>query len=118
MWIAVQARIQSDQPGHAGPWECVHGERANFAELVLGFIEADFCNQIFVGKLSPRSTQWTPLYISQISIGCQNVPIVSSIFQNQGPRFRWIENQALNCLMNFKHFFIGEMHFYRYLFGQ
>ena len=30
----------------------VHGERANFTRLVLGCIEADFCNQIlvFIGK--------------------------------------------------------------------
>ena len=27
----------------------MHGERANFTWLVLGCIEADFCNQILVG---------------------------------------------------------------------
>merc|ERR1719161_2828280 len=39
----------------------------NFEGLVLGCIEADFCNQILVGKLSPRSTQCTPLHRSLIS---------------------------------------------------
>ena len=50
------------------PGGSVHGERANFAELVLGCIEADFCNQILVGKLSPRSTKCTPLHRSPLSI--------------------------------------------------
>ena len=36
--------------------------------LVLGCIEAKFCKQILVGKLSPRSTQCTPLHRSLISI--------------------------------------------------
>ena len=57
------------------PGISVHGERANFAGLVLGCIEADFCNKILVGiarlrlvgKLSTRSTQYTPLHRSQIS---------------------------------------------------
>ena len=31
----------------------------NFEGLVLGCIDADFCKQIIVGKLSPRSTQYT-----------------------------------------------------------
>ena len=31
----------------------------NFRRLVLGCIEATFCKQILVGKLSPRSTQCT-----------------------------------------------------------
>ena len=30
--------------------------------LVLGCIEAKFCKKILVGKLSPRSTQCTPLH--------------------------------------------------------
>ena len=40
----------------------------NFDGLVLGCIDADFCKQIRVGKLSPRSTQCTPLHRSLISI--------------------------------------------------
>ena len=40
----------------------------NFEVLVLGCIDADFCKKIRVGKLSPRSTQCTPLHRSLISI--------------------------------------------------
>ena len=40
----------------------------NFEGLVLGCIDADFCKYILVGKLSPRSTQCTPLHRSLISI--------------------------------------------------
>ena len=40
----------------------------NFTGLVLGCIEAKFCKQILVGKVSPRSTQCTPLHRSLISI--------------------------------------------------
>ena len=50
-----------------------HGERANSTRLVLGCIEAEFWNQLFVGKLSPRSTQCTPFYSSQISIVYQKL---------------------------------------------
>ena len=39
----------------------------NFERLVLGAIDADFCKQIFVGKLLTRSTQCTPLHRSSIS---------------------------------------------------
>ena len=42
-------------------------DRANFRGLVLGCIEAKFCKKICVGKLSPRSTQCTPLHRSQCS---------------------------------------------------
>ena len=34
----------------------------NFLGLVLGCIEAKFCKQVLVGKLSSRSTQCTPLH--------------------------------------------------------
>ena len=37
----------------------------NFEGLVLGCIEAKFCKQICVGKLSPRSTKCTPLHRSR-----------------------------------------------------
>ena len=50
-----------------GPGGSVHGERANSTGLVLGCIDADFCKEICVGKLSPRSTQCTPLHRSLIS---------------------------------------------------
>ena len=49
------------------PGGSVRGERANFTRLVLVCIEADLCNQIFVGKLSPRSTQYSPLHRSEIT---------------------------------------------------
>ena len=39
----------------------------NFEGLVLGCIDADFCKKIILGKLSPRSTQCTPLHRSSIS---------------------------------------------------
>ena len=42
--------------------------------LVLGCIEAKFCKQILVGKLSPRSTQCTPLHrsLTWASITCSD----------------------------------------------
>ena len=40
-------------------------ELSNFAGLVLGCIEAKLCKSILVGKLSPRSTQCTPLHRSR-----------------------------------------------------
>ena len=43
------------------------GAPANFTGLVLLCIEAKFCKKILVGKLSPRSTQCTPLHRSLIS---------------------------------------------------
>ena len=52
----------------------------NFEGLVLGCIEADFCNQILVGKLSPRSTKCTPLHRSRISIFSQNVAKILTKF--------------------------------------
>ena len=63
---------------HNEPGGSVRGERANFTRLVLGCIEAKFRKEILVriaicfekkiekkelvGKLSPRSTQCTPLH--------------------------------------------------------
>ena len=49
------------------PGGSVRGEQANLTGLVLGCIEAKFCKNICVGKLSPRSTQCTPLHRSQFS---------------------------------------------------
>ena len=62
----------------------------NFTRLVLLCIEANDCNQIFVGNVSPRSTRYTPLHRSQISIFfaksllefCQKFLIFSEILQN------------------------------------
>ena len=48
---------------------------ANLTGLVLGCIEAKICNKMCVWKLSPRSTQCTPLHSSVISFFvkcCQN----------------------------------------------
>ena len=47
--------------------------RANLTGLVLGCIEAKFCKKICVGKLSPRSTQCTPLHRSQSSKFCLKI---------------------------------------------
>ena len=44
------------------PGGSVHGERANFKRLVLGYIKATFWKQILMWKLSPRSTHYTPLH--------------------------------------------------------
>ena len=55
------------QDTDVAPGGSVRGERANFTGLVLLCIEAKFCNKICVGKLSPRSTQCTPLHRSLIS---------------------------------------------------
>ena len=40
---------------------------ANLRGLVLGCIETNFCKKICVRKLSPRSTQCTPLHCSKIT---------------------------------------------------
>ena len=47
------------------PGISVRGERANLKWLGNGCIEAKFCKKICVGKLSPRSTQCTPLHRSR-----------------------------------------------------
>ena len=52
---------------------------ANFVGLVLGCIEATVCKKLCVGKLSPRSTQCTPLHSSVIAIFCQKI---AKIFAN------------------------------------
>ena len=54
-------------PNLAEPGGSVRGERANLTGLVLSCIEAKFCKKICVGKLSPRSTQCTPLHRSRSS---------------------------------------------------
>ena len=48
-------------------------DRANLTGFVLGCIEAKFCKKICVWKLSPRSTQCTPLNRSQSSICCLKI---------------------------------------------
>ena len=47
---------------------------ANFTGLVLGCIETKFCKKICVWKLSPRSTQCTPLHSSAISFFVKFLP--------------------------------------------
>ena len=49
----------------AVPGGSVRGERANFTGPVIGCVEAKFCKKISVAKLSPRSTQCTPLHHSR-----------------------------------------------------
>ena len=51
---------------------------ANFERLVLGCIEAKFCKLKLVGKLSPRSTQCTPLH--------RFAPLLESIIENWGKK--------------------------------
>ena len=53
--------------------------RANLTGLVLGCIEAKFCKKICVWKLSPRSTQCTPLHSSAISKFAKNL-LIFTIF--------------------------------------
>ena len=64
-----QARraFRSGCPRNPSPGESVRGERANLNGLVLGCIDAKFCNKICFEKLSPRSTQCTPLHRSLTS---------------------------------------------------
>ena len=57
----------SDVGPAAEPGGSVRREQTNLTGLVLSFIEARFCKKICVGKLSPRSTQCTPLHRSQSS---------------------------------------------------
>ena len=45
----------------------------NFTRLVLLCIEANDCNQIFVGNVSPRYTRYALLHRSQITIFLQKV---------------------------------------------
>ena len=65
--------------------------RANFGGLVLGGIEAKFCNKICVGKHSPRSTQCAPLHSSAISIFCQ---IVSKSFVKISKNCKFVANST------------------------
>ena len=53
-------------------------ELTNLLGLVLGRIEAKFCKWILVGKLSPRSTQCTPLHRSLISIFSLKIAVLQS----------------------------------------
>ena len=75
----------------SGKRQAVIGEcgRANLTGLVLGCIKAKFCKKICVGKLSPRSTQCTPLHSSAISFlndflakFCQNLQNSATVLKN------------------------------------
>ena len=64
----------------------VRGERANLKGLVNGCIEANFCNKICVGKLSPRSTQCNPLHRSRsrgIRLGSRGIRLGEKIYENK-----------------------------------
>ena len=50
----------------------IHSIWRNLTGLVLGCIEAKFCKKICVWKLSPRSTQCTPLHRSKITFFSKN----------------------------------------------
>ena len=64
------------------PGRSVRGEQANLTGLVLGWIEAKCCKKtcvgICVGKLSPRSTQCTPLHSSKITFLFQKIARILS----------------------------------------
>ena len=71
--------IRSRAGNHGSTRGSVHGERAEFTDLVLGFVKADFCDQILVGKLSPRSVHCTPFHNSPISFLSKKLPIFEKI---------------------------------------
>ena len=54
--------------------------RTNFTGLVLGCIETKICKKVCVWKLSPRSTQCTPLHTSAISFLSKNCQFVFDMF--------------------------------------
>ena len=75
------ARAAAPEAPHVEvPGGSVRGERANLKGLVLGCIEAKFCKKICVGKLSPRSTQCTPLHLSQCSKLCSKIAKMFATF--------------------------------------
>ena len=59
----------------------------NFERLVLGCIDADFCKEIVVGKLSPRSTQCIRLHRSSISKFQPKLVNIFSRMKNEFPIF-------------------------------
>ena len=77
------------------------GERANLKGLVLGCIEAKFCNKICVGKLSPRPTQCTPVHRSQNTTFCSKI---AENFANILPNFAQSVNNSLDFGQNLPEF--------------
>ena len=74
---------------------------ANLTGLVLGCIEAKFCNKICVWKLSPRSTQCTPLHSSVISFFvkiCQIFCKICKILTNFDKKMR-LRSRAKECIV-------------------
>ena len=55
-WDGVGGVGEESIPVSSGRGPVSHCESLQILRRVLGCIEADFCNQRFVGKLSPRST--------------------------------------------------------------
>ena len=81
----------------------VRGERANLKGLVNGCIEAKFCKQICVGKLSPRSTQCNPLHRSRsrgIRLGSLISIFSSKIAKTFSRLNKWISD-FFNFLVEF-----------------
>ena len=66
------------------PYSDFSAKWSNYIGLVLFCIDAKFCKKICVWKLSPRSTQCTPLHISAISIFCKKLPKNSLNFAKFG----------------------------------
>ena len=69
----LASRAPAGSRSCSSPGGSVRGERANFTRLVISCIEAKCCKKISVGKLSPRSTQCTPLHRSQCSKFCSKI---------------------------------------------
>ena len=96
LWNFRKERRENFPGGRAGGrvalgagWRVIDRlDRANLIGLVLGSIEAKFCNKICVLKLSPRSTQRTPLHYSTLTfvfkfaIICPKNAIFSEIMRN------------------------------------
>ena len=58
-------------------------ELTNLLGLVLGCIEAKICKEILVGKLSPRSTQCTPLHRFGIESRSRGIRLGEEIYENK-----------------------------------
>ena len=78
----------------------------NLTRLVLCSIEAKFCNKMCVGKLSPRSTQCTPLHRSLISIFSLKIGDFLLFFANFCKIVQTFAKFA-EFLLNFDQFFSG-----------
>ena len=96
---------------HVQPGGSVRGERANFTGLVNGCVETKFCNKICVRKLSPRSTQCTPLHRSLISKFSLKIAEFFPLFFPKFRKFCQIFAEFSQNLTNFFRDFSKMQHF-------